>query len=92
MTNNKKYVIIKVQKNRKELKTMKLKSKTVTRAKALQKAIERRNTLLAKIITKYGFENDITLEFARIINKVSCTSTGEAIVDAVFAEFMRTPE
>ena len=71
---------------------MKIKLKTATREKALQKAIERRNTLLAKIITKYGFENDITLEFARIINKVSCTSTGEAIVDAVFAEFMRTPE
>ena len=71
---------------------MKIKLKTATREKALQKAIERRNTLLAKIITKYGFENDITLEFARIINKVSCTSTGEAIVDAVFTEFMRTPE
>ena len=71
---------------------MKIKLKTATRETALQKAIERRNTLLAKIITKYGFENDITLEFARIINKVSCTATGEAIVDAVFVEFMRTSE
>ena len=71
---------------------MKMKLKTATRAKTLQKVIERRNTLLAKIITKYGFENDITLEFARIINKVSYTSIGEAIVDAVFAEYMRTSE
>ena len=71
---------------------MKIKLKTAIREKTLKKAMERRNSLLAKIITKYGFENDITLEFARIINKVSCTSTGEKIVDAVFEEFMRTPE
>ena len=71
---------------------MKMKLKTTTRVKTLEEIIERRNTLLAKIITKYGFENDITLEFARIIDAVPCAPLGEAVVDAIFAEYMRTPE
>lgn len=56
------------------------------------KIIERRNTLLNKIITKYGFENDITLEFARIIDSVPRTPLGEAIVDVIFIEYMRMSE
>ena len=54
--------------------------------------IERRNALLDKIITKYGFENDITLEFARIIEAVPRTPLGEAIVDVNFIEYMRMSE
>ena len=54
--------------------------------------IERRNALLDKIITKYGFENDITLEFARIIDLVPRTPLGEAIVDVNFIEYMRMSE
>ena len=52
------------------------------------KIIERRNALLDKIITKYGFENDITLEFARVIDLVPRTPLGEAIVDVNFIEYM----
>ena len=54
--------------------------------------IERRNALLNKIITKYGFENDITLEFARVIDLVPRTPLGEAIVDVNFIEYMRMSE
>ena len=71
---------------------MKIKLKTATREKTLEEIIERRSILLAKIITKYGFENDITLEFARIIRATPHTALGEAVVDAIFAEYMRTPE
>ena len=56
------------------------------------KIIERRNALLDKIIHKYGFENDITLEFARIIDLVPRTPLGEAIVDVNFIEYMRMSE
>ena len=56
------------------------------------KIIERRNALLDKIITKHGFENDITLEFARIIDSVPRTPLGEAIVDVIFIEYMRMSE
>lgn len=56
------------------------------------KIIERRNALLDKIIHKYGFENDITIEFARNIDLVPFNDLGEAIIRTIFKEYMSMSE
>ena len=47
-----------------------------------------RQYLLDKIIHKYGFENDITIEFARNIELVPFNDLGEAIIRTIFKEYM----
>lgn len=56
------------------------------------KIIERRNALLDKIIHKHGFENDITIEFARNIDLVPFNDLGEAIIRTIFKEYMSMSE
>lgn len=51
-----------------------------------------RQYLLDKIIHKYGFENDITIEFARNVELVPFNDLGEAIIRTIFKEYMRTSE
>ena len=51
-----------------------------------------RQYLLDKIIHKYGFENDITIEFARNIDLLPFNDLGEAIIRTIFKEYMRTSE
>lgn len=51
-----------------------------------------RQYLLDKIIHKYGFENDITIEFAHNVELVPFNDLGEAIIRTIFKEYMRTSE
>ena len=66
-------------------------SKKSTNVKELNMRTNRQR-LLDKVIHKYGFENDITIEFARNIELVPFNALGEAIIAAIFKEYMSTSE